>query len=138
MTNGFTTCGVSSVPTVWPSAGAFATISLPTVNTPPGRLSTTTCCPHDSLTFCATKRVMMSAVAPGGIGTIQRSGLLGYACDSPAATGASAPPIPHPENPAFAPRLELVYKSAVVAFAGDNVYYALALLLQGAGTLLDL
>src|SRR5689334_4357726 len=75
---------------VCPSAGALATISLPTVNTPPGRLSTTICCPSDSLSFCATKRVMMSAVAPGGMGTIQRIGLFGYGCSAAPAIGAHA------------------------------------------------
>src|SRR5512143_2468623 len=50
----------------------------------PGRLSTMTCCPHASVSFCPTSRARMSVAPPGGNGTTIRIGLVGYA-------GACAP-----------------------------------------------
>src|SRR4051812_28666688 len=63
---------------VYPSAGAFATESAPTIPFAPGRFSTTTGCFHDSLSFCAIFRVMMSVAPPGGNGTTILIGLPGY------------------------------------------------------------
>src|SRR5689334_4063004 len=37
-----------------------------------------TCCPHASVSFCASVRDMTSVPPPGGNGTIQRTGLEGY------------------------------------------------------------
>jgi hypothetical protein len=57
---------------VWPSAGALATMSVPTLVAPPGRLSTTTAWPKASFSFCATTRAALSLAPPGANGTTMR------------------------------------------------------------------
>src|SRR6187399_3246641 len=49
----------------------------------PGRLSTTTDWPNDSVNCCDRTRATMSVPPPGAYGTINRSGRDGYDCASP-------------------------------------------------------
>src|SRR6185369_12860473 len=63
---------------------------------PPARLSTTTCWPRRSASFCPNARETMSVTPPGAKPTIKRMGLFGYGVDScdavrtnPAALAAS-------------------------------------------------
>ena len=50
---------------VWPSGLDLATNSAPMLVPPPGRLSTMTCYPHDSESFCARVRPTKSTPPPG-------------------------------------------------------------------------
>src|SRR5262249_47619998 len=50
----------------------------PIIPVAPGRLSTITCCFHDSLRFWPTIRETMSVPPPGGKPTIKRMVLVGY------------------------------------------------------------
>src|SRR6185503_18476088 len=56
----------------------------------PGRESTTTCWPQDSVSFCPRMRASVSEVPPGENGMIMRIGLAGYG--SAAGTGAPRTP----------------------------------------------
>src|SRR5215831_5572686 len=47
---------------------------------PPGRFSTTTDCPQDSVSFLAMTRANRSDPPPGVTGTMMRTVLLGYSC----------------------------------------------------------
>src|SRR5687768_5984207 len=55
----------------------------------PGRLSTTTCWPSASPSFCERRRATRSVPPPGGNPTIMRIVLLGYCC-APAADERTA------------------------------------------------
>src|SRR6478736_9917403 len=44
----------------------------------PGRGSTTTACPHASVSFCPIRRAMMSGPEPGVVVAMMRIGLVGY------------------------------------------------------------
>src|SRR5215831_15736302 len=65
--------------TVYPSAGAFAAASCPTLPPAPPRFSTTFGWPVRSASLEDTMRVTTSAGPPGGNGTIQRIGFDGHA-----------------------------------------------------------
>ena len=67
------------VPTnsVWPSAAALATYSVPMFPPTPARLSTTNCCPSASPSFWPTMRATRSTLPPAAYGTIARTGLVG-------------------------------------------------------------
>src|SRR2546421_5519416 len=56
----------------------------------PGRLSTITCWPHASESFCAAARASRSVVPPAGNGTTRRTGLVGYVACAPLANGAAS------------------------------------------------
>src|SRR4051812_336954 len=68
---------------VWPSAGAFATVSAATKPEAPGLLSITTGWPRDSGSFAASGRLMMSFDPPAGEGTTTRIGRVGKFCPRP-------------------------------------------------------
>src|SRR5215471_7206660 len=74
--------------TVYPSAGAFAAASCPTLPPAPPRFSTMFGWPVCSASLEDTIRVTTSAGPPGGKGTIQRIGFDGQ--DSAYATCASS------------------------------------------------
>src|SRR6478672_11596556 len=65
-------------PSVYPSGGAFATMSSPSVEPAPGRLSMTTGTFQRSASFWATRRPVISVPPPGANGTIIRTGFVGY------------------------------------------------------------
>src|ERR1700674_1982915 len=46
----------------------------------PGFFSTSTCCPHISVSFAPKTRAIRSELPPGGYETISLTGLLGYCC----------------------------------------------------------
>src|SRR5688500_8125645 len=71
---------VGAISSVWPSGGVLAAISAPILPPAPGRLSTTACWPHASVSFWPTMRESRSAAPPGGKGTMIRMGRTGYAC----------------------------------------------------------
>src|SRR5258707_11433525 len=48
----------------------------------PGLFSTSTCCPHMSLSFAAKTRAIRSELRPGGYATISFTGRAGYCCAS--------------------------------------------------------
>src|SRR5260221_8704102 len=48
----------------------------------PGLFSTSTCCPHMSLSFAAKTRAIRSELPPGGYATISFTGRAGYCCAS--------------------------------------------------------
>jgi hypothetical protein len=54
----------------------------------PARLSTTTCWPHTSLSFCETTRATMSVAPPGENGTITRTGFVGKGAGAEPVEGA--------------------------------------------------
>src|SRR5471032_2549957 len=58
---------------------------MPMLPPAPARLSTTTCWPSDSESFCAMMRAMTSVGPPGAKPTMMRIGFTGYCC-------AAAPP----------------------------------------------
>ena len=62
---------------VYPSGVAFAAIAVAIVLPAPGRLSTTTCWPHTSLSFEATTRVEASVGPPAAGPSTRRTGLSG-------------------------------------------------------------
>ena len=62
---------------LWPSGTARATTSAAMTPDAPGRFSTTTGWPSDSVSFCATMRARMSFAPPGGKPTSMRSGFDG-------------------------------------------------------------
>src|SRR3954465_10640182 len=77
---------MACVPTVLMSsvcASPFclATNSQATLPAAPGRFSAITCCPHSSVSFCASVRARMSEVPPGGKGMTMRTVRVGKACD---------------------------------------------------------
>src|ERR1044071_9647034 len=74
---------------VYPSAGARAAASAPTVPPAPERFSTTTGWPRASCKPVAVMRVMMSTAPPGGNGEMKRTGREGKACASAQALTAS-------------------------------------------------
>ena len=61
-----------------PSGAAFATASVPISALPPGRFSTTNCCPVLAVIACARLRAMMSVPPLGAKGTIRRTDFVGY------------------------------------------------------------
>src|SRR5262245_17074603 len=67
----------------------------------PGRLSTMTCCPQDSVSFWPTVRASRSDGPPGAKGTITRMGRVGYVC-APAVAQDSAKTSPAVNRPAKA------------------------------------
>src|SRR6478609_4338684 len=67
---------------VYPSAGARAAASAPTVPPAPERFSTTTGWPRASCKPVAVMRVMTSTAPPGGNGLMKRTGREGKACAS--------------------------------------------------------
>src|ERR1051325_6747633 len=80
---------MACVATVLMSSGCgsplcFATNSLATLPAAPGRFSAMTCCPHSSVSFCASVRARMSEVPPGGKGMTIRTVRVGKACDQAA------------------------------------------------------
>src|SRR3954470_23605838 len=56
----------------------------------PGLFSTTTAWPHFSCSFCPTARARMSAVPPGGDGTMNLMGLAGHACAAASVEAAAS------------------------------------------------
>jgi hypothetical protein len=54
----------------------------------PARFSTTTDCPHASVSFCARRRATTSVAPPAANGTIILTGFAGHACAN-ATRGAS-------------------------------------------------
>src|SRR5436190_22466884 len=75
---------------VYPSAGALATASVPMIPPAPPWLSTTTCLPRRSESWKAIMRPTTSLLPPGGNGMIMRTGLLGYACAAASVVYTSA------------------------------------------------
>ena len=64
---------------------------MPIVSAPPGRLSTTTCCPRDFDISGARMRETVSVALPGACGTMNRIGLSGYSANAlPPAKSAAA------------------------------------------------
>jgi hypothetical protein len=53
-------------------------ISMPILAPPPGRLSTITCCPNASPSFCPVRRATKSEPPPAAKGTMMRTGFVGY------------------------------------------------------------
>src|SRR6185295_10278606 len=87
------------VMTVYPSGRALTAASVPMVVLPPGRLSTTTCCPHASVSCCPRRRAVKVVLPPGAYGVMKRIGLLGYSCCAAAAGPAlSAPSASQPRS----------------------------------------
>src|SRR5215831_15919306 len=76
--------------TVYPSAGAFAAASCPTLPPAPPRFSTTFGWPVCSASLEDTMRVTTSAGPPGGKGTIQRIGFDGNDCACAACASSAA------------------------------------------------
>src|SRR5262245_39565625 len=70
----------------------------------PPRLSTTTCCPHDSVILWATRRAMVSVAAPGANGTMMRIGRVGYC-----ASAACAAPAPSHDSTATSKQLVVTF-----------------------------
>ena len=68
---------------VWPSAGDFATASVPTTVPAPGRLATSSGLPQRSAKGSASTRARKSALPPGGKGTTTVTGLAGKPCAMP-------------------------------------------------------
>ena len=66
--------------TVWPSAGARATTSVPMIVLAPGRFSTTTLWPSALLSGCDSARATTSFDPPAGNGTTSRTTLDGKGC----------------------------------------------------------
>src|SRR5687767_15479684 len=62
---------------------------MPMIPFAPGRLSTMTCWPQDSVSFWATWRAMMSGPEAGACGTMIRMGRVGYVCAVAAAAATS-------------------------------------------------
>jgi hypothetical protein len=62
---------------VYPSGGDFATASAATLPPAPGRFSTITGWPRDSLSLAPSMRASMSTAPPATKGTMTRIGLLG-------------------------------------------------------------
>ena len=71
---------VDAITSVWPSAAALATCSVPIRPLAPGRFSTTTVCPHSALSFGASVRASVSAPPAGGNGTTIVTVRLGKVC----------------------------------------------------------
>src|SRR6186997_1178293 len=71
---------ISISTSVWPSGAERTTISTPILPLAPGRESTITGWPHDSVNFAPTRRPRMSEVLPGGFGDTMRIGLAGHVC----------------------------------------------------------
>ena len=65
------------ISSVWPSAGARATASVPRMVLAPGRFSTSTGWPKVSAARGAIERLNRSSTPPAGNGTISRTGLDG-------------------------------------------------------------
>src|SRR5262245_12591246 len=66
-------------------------MSMPIVSAPPGRLSTTTCCPRNLDISGVTMREIVSVALPGACGTTKRIGFSGYCASAvPARTAATA------------------------------------------------
>src|SRR5262245_4013461 len=79
---------------VYPSAGARTTASVPMLLPLPGRFSTTNCWPSRSESHGAMSRARMSGAPAGPVGAMMRTGREGYAC-APAireSTGSAAAP----------------------------------------------
>jgi len=53
---------------MWPSGAALATASVPMMPVAPGLLSMTTAWPQASVSFCPTRRAVMSMAPPGDAG----------------------------------------------------------------------
>src|SRR4030095_15674269 len=70
-------CGRTSV---YPSGGAFAAASVPMMVFAPTRLSTTSCWPHSSASFCPGMRARVSTALPAENGTMRWTGLFGQVC----------------------------------------------------------
>jgi hypothetical protein len=81
---------VEMTSSVYPSGCAFATVSVPMIELPPARLSTTTDLPRRSDSGVATMRPTMSLLPAGGNGTISRIGRAGYESAALAAPVSSA------------------------------------------------
>src|SRR5690606_2997337 len=62
---------------VWPSAGALATIRDAMTELPPGRFSTSTGLPSDAVSCSAIARAARSVPPPGPKGTTMRTGWVG-------------------------------------------------------------
>src|SRR5215475_2886222 len=76
--------------TVYPSAGAFAAASCPTLPPAPPRFSTMFGWPVRSASLEDTMRVTTSAGPPGGKGTIQWIGFDGQDCACAACASSAA------------------------------------------------
>jgi hypothetical protein len=68
----------------------LAASSPPILPLAPARLSTSTCWPQESESFCATMRVTMSVAPPGENGTMTRTDLTGKLCASAGVAPSSA------------------------------------------------
>ena len=66
MVAGFTVWAPVMIISVWPSGGAWATTSLPTMPLAPALFSTITVCFHRSVSLGPTSRATMSVPPPGG------------------------------------------------------------------------
>ena len=74
---GLTTKDADTTSSVWPSAAALATASVPVMPFAPGRFSTKNDCPVWTASCCAISRAITSGAPPGPNGTIRRTGRLG-------------------------------------------------------------
>src|SRR5271166_608045 len=74
---GSVTSVLETITRVWPSAGARATSSAPSMPEAPGRFSTTTVWPSAGPSSLLTARASTSSVPPAGNGTMKCSCLLG-------------------------------------------------------------
>ena len=71
-------CDVPTSANVYPSAGDFATTSVPMVPPEPGRFSTMTRLPASALMVSASRRAIVSPVPPAASGTMILIGFDGY------------------------------------------------------------
>src|SRR5262245_15784927 len=69
--------GVPTSRSVYPSAGARTTASVPIIVDAPGRFSITNCWPRRSESHWPISRARMSVVPAGANGTIKRTGRVG-------------------------------------------------------------
>src|SRR5258706_10740649 len=79
------------ITSVYPSGADLATWLAPRFPDAPGRLSTTTGCPHISASFGPTVRARMSMPVPGENGTTIFTGCVGQDCACAARHHASSP-----------------------------------------------
>src|SRR5215475_6697328 len=70
---------------MWPSGGALATASVPTMPLAAGRLSTITDWPSARSRCGSIRRATVSLSPPGGNGTTMRTGRSGQVCATPGA-----------------------------------------------------
>ncbi len=74
---------------MWPSAGAFTTISTPILPFAPGRVSTTNGSPKLFVKSSASERARKSTEPPGGLVAMMRTVRLGQGCCAGAASGSA-------------------------------------------------